>query len=379
MKGSVRTRGATYTAIWSTTDPATGKRLQHSRGGFTTKRAAQAHLNDVLGKPEHRRAPEKPLTVAELLQEHWLPAQRSRELRPATLAQYGYAISAWIVPRIGATKVGDLTPATVVRLVDSIRHDRSSTGRKGLSPRSAQLAVGVLKSATSWALQNGLLRDRDPLAGVRRPRSVSAVMKTWTAEEARHFLDLTRDDRLAPAWALFLARGLRRGEVCGLRWPNVDLAAGRLVVAETRVVVDGQAVTSTPKTDAGRRKIALDPFLVAVLKSHRARQAQEKLSAGGDYEDEGYVVADEFGRPYHPDTLAERFDVEAKAAGLPRIRLHDTRHTAATLMLADGTPTKVVTEVLGHSSPTITLSIYAHVLPGMAEEAGASLSASLLG
>jgi integrase len=145
------------------------------------------------------------------------------------------------------------------------------------------------------------------------------------------------------------------------------------------MVVDGKAITSSPKTSAGKRPIPLDVSLVKLLKSHQTKQAAEKLAAGEAYADGGYVLADELGVPYHPDTISDRFEEAVKAAKLPRIRLHDTRHTAASLMLASGVQTKVVSELLGHSSPTITLSIYAHVIPGMAEDAGAALSASLLG
>jgi integrase len=118
---------------------------------------------------------------------------------------------------------------------------------------------------------------------------------------------------------------------------------------------------------------------VALLRAHRARQAAERLAAGPAYDDGGHLLADELGRPYHPDSVSGWFGDKVAAAKLPRIRLHDTRHTAASLMLAEGTLVKVVSEMLGHASPTITLSIYAHVMPGMAEQAGAALSASLLG
>ena len=118
---------------------------------------------------------------------------------------------------------------------------------------------------------------------------------------------------------------------------------------------------------------------MSLLRTHKARQAEEKLTAGGAYEDGGYLLADEIGRPYHPDTISKWFNDRVRASRLPRLTFHGTRHTAASLILADGVPVKVVQEMLGHSSPTITLSLYAHVLPGMAEEAGAALSVSLLG
>jgi integrase len=133
------------------------------------------------------------------------------------------------------------------------------------------------------------------------------------------------------------------------------------------------------KTNAGKRSLPLDVSLVTLLTSHQTRERAEKLKAGKAYKDSGYVLEDEIGLPYHQDTISSRFERLVTAARLPRIRLHDTRHTAASLMLASGVPTKIVSELLGHSSPTVTRSIYAHVIPGMAEDAGADLSASLLG
>jgi integrase len=379
VKGSIRQRGKTYTAYWFTNDPGTGKRLQHSRGGFRTRKAAQTHLNEILGKvQEGSWRPDKPLTLRELLLHHWLPAQRSRELRPSTLSQYENVVVSWIVPKLGGVRASSLTPAQVVSFTEQLRTSKTSTGRKGLSPRSAQLAVGVLKSACAWALENGLLA-RNPIAGVRRPRGESKVMSAWSAEEARSFLTATHDDRLAFAWALLLTRGLRRGELCGLRWSEVDIDGQVLRVTSSRVVVDGTALDSAPKTKAGRRSLPLDAELVALLKTHKARQAKEKLAAGAAYEDDEFLIADELGRSYHPDSVSEWFAEKVKSTGLRPIRLHDCRHTAASLMLAAGEQVKVVSEMLGHSSVTITLNLYAHVMPGMAEKAGERLSATLLG
>ena len=204
-------------------------------------------------------------------------------------------------------------------------------------------------------------------------------MKVWTNDEARRFLEATREDRLAFAWALLLTRGLRRGELCGLKWSAIDFDARTLRIEITRTVVGGKPATSRPKTAAGLRSIPIDARLVTLFRAHRRRQAAEKLAAGPAYEDGDLLLADELGRPYHPETVSGWFDTKVAQAGLSRIRLHDCRHTAATLMLAAGTPVKVVSEVLGHASVTTTLSTYAHVLPGMAEEAGARLSESLLG
>jgi integrase len=379
MKGSIRQRGSTYTAYWSTTDPATGKRRQHSKGGFRTRKAAQAHLNGVLGKVEEGSwRPDQPLTVKELLEAHWLPAQRSRGLRPATLDHYENAVNAWIIPAIGGVKVPALTPRHVTEMTEALRSTRTANGRRGLSARSTQIAVGVIKAACTWAVANGML-GRNPLAGVRRPKAETPEMKAWSADDARKFLAGTREKRLAWAWALLLTRGLRRGELCGLQWPDVDLEGGTARIARTRILIDGKPAESVPKTSAGKRTIPLDPSLVALLRTHKTRQGREKLAAGPAYEDSGWLFADELGVPYYPDTLSEWFEREVAALKLPRIRLHDTRHTAATLLLGDRVPVKVVSELLGHASPTVTLTVYGHAIPGMAEEAAAALSASLLG
>jgi len=381
VRGSIRqrTEGSSFTAYWFATDAGTGKRVQHTKAGFKTRGAAQRHLNAVLAKvDEGTWRPDKPLSVRELLVDHWLPAQRARELRPATLAGYEGAIDSWILPRLGGTKVAALTPATVVDFMTALRSDKSANGRQGLSARTVQLTVGVLKSACAFAVQTEMI-GRNPIAGVRRPRSESKSMRVWTTAEAKAFLEATAHDRLAFAWALLLTRGLRRGELCGLKWSAIDLDAGTLRIDATRTIVNGEAVPSLPKTAAGLRSISLDAHLVSLLRTLKARQAAEKLAAGPTYEDGGFLVADELGRPYRPDTISGWFDVKVKEAGLPRIRLHDCRHTSASLMLAAGVPVKVVSEMLGHASVAITLSVYAHTMPGMAEEAGAALSASLLG
>jgi integrase len=202
-------------------------------------------------------------------------------------------------------------------------------------------------------------------------------MKSWTASEARQFLAATADDRLHFAWALLLTRGLRRGELCGLRWGEVDLDGGKLSVVRTRLIVDGAVLDGLPKTAAGRRSVPIDPYLVAVLRRHWARQAAERLAAGAAYNDEGWLVADELGKPLYPDTVSERFARLTRKHGLRPIRLHDTRHTAATLLLGSRVPVKVVADLLGHD-PKVTLATYAHAIPGMGEEAGAALSATLL-
>ena len=375
--GSIRQRGSTFTAYWWTLEN-NGKRKQRSKGGFATKKLAQIHLNDVHSRVQSGEwRPDQPLTVRQLLKEQWLPSLESRNRRPATISQYRFVVDKWIVPHIGDVRASTLNPGQIQLLVEALRTSKTSSGRDGLSPRSLQLIVGTLKSAYKFAVETELLA-RNPIASVRRPTLQNKPMSAWSEAQARHFLADNRDDELAVAWALLLTRGLRRGELCGLRWGAIDLESGIVSIVHTLVVVDGKVQKSTPKTSSSRRSVPLDSSLVKLLIAHRNRQREDHLRAGNAWIDTGYVFVDRVGRTYSPEVVSDRFDRLVKKSGLPRIRLHDTRHTAASLMLASGVSVKVVQEMLGHSSPAITLSIYAHTTPSMAREAGAALSATLL-
>jgi integrase len=381
MKGFVRQRseGGTWTAYWETRDPATGKRRQHTKGGFRTKGAAQGHLNVVVGKVQADEwTPDEKLTVRELL-ENWLAAKESKGLKPTTLAQYSKITNAWLVPHIGATPLRSLTEKDAENLVKLLR-ERGGRSGAPLSARSVQLAIIVLKAATSWAEKTRKV-GRDPLLGFERPqaKATKGATDAWTSEEARTFLASVAEDRLLAAWSLLLGRGLRRGELAGLRWDSVDLDGSSLQITRARVLVNGNPIDTTPKTEAGKRRIPLDDFLVSRLRSHRSQQAAERLAAGPAWSDESYVFADQLGAPLHPEYISTRFERLTDRAGLRRIRLHDLRHTAASLMLAAGEPPKVVAEILGHSSVTMVLNVYGHVLPGMSEAAGGRLSEALFG
>lgn len=314
--------------------------------------------------------------MKELLSSHYLPARRSEGLRATTIDQYSNVIDAWILPHLRAVQVQKLTPKIVGDWITKLQSE-GSRADKPLSPRSMQLSVTILKSATRWALENRLI-DRDPLAGVRRPRGgASRATNAWTPASAMAFLASVKSDRLAAAWWLFLARGLRRGELAGLKWSAIDLDAGSLRVIETRVVVNGHAQTSSPKTDSGRRSIPLDEHLVALLKAHRIVQRQERdvISIA----DPGYVFTNEVGLPYNPDWISRRFVELANAAKLPALTVHGTRHTAASIMLSSGEDPATVAGILGHSSPVITMGIYRHLFEGETAGAGERMSRMLSG
>ncbi len=172
--------------------------------------------------------------------------------------------------------------------------------------------------------------------------------------------------------------GMRRGEVLGLRWRDLDLDRARLSVRQALVAVGYEVIDSTPKSHSAR-VIDLDQETVAQLRAHRARQEAERAEWGADYQDQDLVVAKENGEPIHPHTFSQAFERLIEKAGLRTIRLHDLRHTHATLALKAGVPVKVISERLGHESPAFTLKQYAHVIPGMQAEAAAQVAAMIDG
>ncbi len=199
-------------------------------------------------------------------------------------------------------------------------------------------------------------------------------MKTWDAGQLKAFLAPTKGDRLSPLYHLLAMTGMRRGEVCGLKWDDVDLEAARLSVRRALIPHGDGVIVSEPKTAKGRRSIALDPGTIEVLKAQAARQIDDQDEFEGIWSDSGYVFTRESGEPIHPQSVSRSFGRAVKEAKLPEIRLHDLRHTHATLALRTGIHPKVVSERLGHSTIAITLDTYSHAISAMQEEAAALIA-----
>jgi integrase len=178
---------------------------------------------------------------------------------------------------------------------------------------------------------------------------------------------------------LIATTGMRRGEVLGLRWADVDLDGGRISIVQTHVILNRKVAVSEPKTLKGRRSIALDGATVAALRQFHRRQLEERLRYGDHWTDSGLVVVREDGSPVNPQSFSSWFAQHTRAAGLPPIRLHDMRHSYATAALLAGIPAKVVSERLGHANIAVTLDTYLHVLPNMQEKAAEQVAQLILG
>lgn len=250
-----------------------------------------------------------------------------------------------------------------------------------LSVRSVRYVHAVLHRALRDAMRWQLLtRNVTEAADPPKQNTVMRpLMRTWSAETLREFLTACEGDRKHPAWLLLASTGMRRGEVLGLSWDDVDLETAQLAVRRTLVAVDMEVAFSQPKTQRSRRVVALDATTVAALRAWRRRQLEDKLALGPAYNDQGFVFTRADGRPFDPNDFSREFDRRIKRLGLPRIRLHDLRHTWATLALQAGIHPKVVSERLGHSTIAITLDIYSHVTPTLQREAADAVAARIFG
>jgi integrase len=235
---------------------------------------------------------------------------------------------------------------------------------------------GIVRKALADALRKGsVTRNVADLADPPKPSAGrKAAVHAWTPAQLRQFLDEIASHRLYPAVYLAANTGMRRGEVLGLRWKDVDLDRCRLSVQQALVNIAYELEFADVKTQTSRRTIDLDERTIAVLRAWRKKQLEERLLVGRRDDEAGLVFTQPDGSPVHPDYFSQVFERHVSKSQLPRIRLHDLRHTHATILLQAGVPVKVVSERLGHSSPAFTMSVYQHVLPGMQADAAATFS-----
>jgi len=250
-------------------------------------------------------------------------------------------------------------------------------GKGGLSTRMVRYLHAIIRQALQQAVKEGLLA-RNVADATSPPTVKNKQMQPLTEEELLTFFETAREDRLFAAYVLAATTGLRRGELLGLCWDCVDLEHGIITVQRQLIPLkDGLSLEETTKSKSGRRSITLTDDAIRELKAYKKRQAQEKLLLGEAYQDNGLVFCKEDGTPLDPREFTKRFQRHLEKAGLPKVRLHDLRHTHASLLLTRGVHPKVVQERLGHSSITMTLDLYSHLTPGLQEAAAATLNGLL--
>jgi integrase len=368
MRGHVRKRGNTWVAVFDEGRGENGKRKQRWKGGFSTRRDAQAFLaSTVTAIGDGSYVGPSKLTFGEYLNTEWLPAIEAT-VRPLTFTQYRSVVRSRVVPRLGHLRLQALSGAHLNAMYRELEQEGLSVSTRR---QTHAIVHRALKDAVRWSRLT-----RNPADAADPPSAEDTRAQAWTAKELGRFLAHVSGERLFALWRLAAMTGLRRGELLGVSWRGLDLEAAKLTVSQQLVPTRGGVSFGPPKSKRGLRTIALDSETVEALSAHREAQLLERAFAGEAYVDQDLVFADELGRPIHPQRLTERFGVHRKAAGLLAGTLHVLRHTHATIALTSGVPLHVVAARLGDRPETV-LRTYAHLLPTSDAEAAEQVAATL--
>lgn len=384
-RGQILQRGGKWQAkVYIGRDEETAKRRHLSRN-FETKKAAQKWLTKVHAQRDEGTFVEPSQVTLRKFLRQWLDDAVKARVRVRTFDDYENIIRRYIEPsKLAPMKLAKIQPSHIQSLYTHMLDPKPeqdgitpilSVARK-LSPRTVEYVHVVLHGAFKQAVRWGMLAS-NPCARVAPPKKQRREMLAFTPEQAATFLQNVEGHRYGPLYTLLLATGLRPGEALALRWTDLD--GDTLRVQRTLVMRAGiPARFEEPKTNRSRRSVPLPAVALKALGAHRKRQAEEKLASGPAYQDQAQLIfATPTGSPIPPGDVSHAFAKAVKAAGLPRLRLYDLRHSAATLLLAAGESLKVISELLGHSTITLTGDVYAHVSESMQRQVSAKLDALL--
>ncbi|GAA0905801.1 tyrosine-type recombinase/integrase [Pseudonocardia zijingensis] len=427
--GSVFQRGRKWAyAFQGPRHPLTGRRERITKSGYATEEDAW----DAMAEARAALATEtyvKPsrATVSDFF-EAWLPYIRTTT-EATTAANYETLARSYVLPWIGRRPIQEIVPSVVAALYSHLltqgrrKRDtnwdmyrvwqdahaaqrevrpreiadkvgvtyagarkavqRYEAGRipaestSGLSPKTVKTVHIMLGSAMATAVRWKYL-SVNPTEGVKPPSVARRTHNTWSPQQLGRFLEAARADRLYGLWVLVASTGMRRSELCGLLLPALNLDARTVQMTTTRVVAGGKASRGSGKSPGSRRLLSLDRFTTQVLREHLRRLREEKEAFGAAYQDNGLVFCWEDGRPIYPDTITERFNRLVEQAQLPRIRLHDVRHSYATIALRSGVHPKIVSTRLGHATVAFTLDTYSADIPDLDQQAAEDIGGLFL-
>lgn len=310
------------------------------------------------------------LTLGQFLAD-WLEHQARPRLRPSTYESYATIVRLHLVPTLGRIRLRALTPLHVKRALGEKLNS-------GLSPRRVQFIRSVLRAGLADAVRWGLV-GRNVAAEVEPPRQSKRRFQPITEEHAKAILEAIRGHRLEGLFYMALATGLRLGELLALKWSDVDSDARTASIHQSLQWVRGEPLLLPPKNERSIRRVPLPDEAVQMLRAHRRRQLEERLVAGRDWHDSGFVFTNPWGRPLKRWNVYDSFRKRLRSRRVPHVRLHDLRHAYATFLLAIGVDLKRISEMLGHAQISTTADVYAHVQPALLREAADAMDAVLRG
>lgn len=365
-----------------------GKRVRKTVSSRTQAGVIEK-LREVQGKVRSGLpAGDDRLTVQTLI-ERWLEDVVKGRVATNTYESYRSLAERHIYPALGGRQVSKLTPLDVQRFLTEKAHEvQPGAARKAreleqpeerlLSPRTVHMIRGVLNQAFGQAEKWGLV-GRNVVRLTDPPRQRPTEGRALTVEQANALLVGARGDRLEATITVGLSLGLRRGELLGLRWDDIDLETGVVQVRGQFKRVVGKAAYGDLKTPKSRRTLNLPDEAVRALREHRRRQKEEQLAAGEAWRASGFVFTTPIGTPIDPDNFSKAFKAIAERAGLGDWHLHELRHSCASLLLAEGVPLKVVSELLGHTNISTTADIYGHLAPAQFAAAADAIGKAIWG
>jgi integrase len=346
-----------------------GRRKQQWLSAKGTKKEAEKRLSELLHQLDTGTfmRPSK-TTLAEFL-ERWLKDYAWPNLAPRTAEGYEHIIRRHLVPALGNMTLMQLKPEHLQRYYSEKLTGGRCDGKEGLSPKTVRHHHVTLHDALRSAVKWGLL-SRNPADAVSPPHVQHPEMKTWDEDDIARFLEAAKETPYHCLFYLALFTGMRRSELLGLKWNDADLILGEVSVTRSlHHLRDGSIIFRSPKTAKGRRTVALPPSATLLLKEHWEKQKLERAMLGIPLTDDDLVFSHLDGKPLLPDTVTHAWINLVRRTGIKSIRLHDARHSHASLMLKQGIHPKIVQERLGHASIQITLDTYSHVAPGLQQAA----------
>ncbi len=363
MRGNLTERNGVWSARVDMGKDATGKRKQAwIRIGRMSPKQAQVKLTAILAKKDIGEYILPGKDTVSVYLARWLRDYAKPSLTPKAYERYSSICRVHLNPAIGSRLLSQLQPAHIQAMYGQLT-------AAGLAPRTVKYCHVVLHKALVTAIKWQLL-TRNPADGVDIPRAPRTEMQTWDQNELATFLEAAKATEYFAAFYTALATGARRSELLALRWCDLDLIGGQVSISRgLHHLAGGQYVFSQPKSAKSVRTIALTPSNALVLKAHWETQVAHGLLTGLSVSKDSLVFSTIEGKPLRPNTVSRAWANLAVKAGVKVIRLHDARHTHASLLLKQGVHPKIVQERLGHASIQITLDTYSHVAPGLQQAA----------
>lgn len=365
---SQKTGKASWQVVIDRRDPVTGERNRQTIGTYKAKKAAEKAEREAIAQHESGVFVDpSTLTVGELL-DSWLRTKRG-DITDQTWKDYEITIRLHLKPAFGTIPVQRLTTSR-------IQLQYGAWLDEGKSNRLIRGCHMRLHQALEFGVKQGIV-VLNPAQHASVPKILSKKFDVWNQNQASAFLAASREDPLHPLWHLLVLEGLRRGEALGLRWKDVNWSRGTIHISQT-VTADkndkGKAIIQPrTKTSTGSRSVRLSDQSLEALRPHQVAQAEHRAKTE-TWEDNDLVICTSVGTPINPNNVTRSYNRIVERGSLPRIRVHDLRHTSATLLLLQGVAAKVVSERLGHATVGITLDLYSHVLPDMQEDAARKIS-----